>query len=287
MKEIEAFTVLHPDEHGHAPRTFYGSLREHKVRLQTFNDMGYNIFFTVNLTDGQGRRAENITKVRSVFADFDKGLPRDFILKPSLVVQSSPGKYQAYWSIDGWSTDFARWGRIERSLVKKLGADPNAADIARILRVPGMLNHKYAPAYRVNVTEFSPVTYNLDALATAFGEDTARPYVKPGVSVPADLPANEERSRRFGAWLSAVINSNGWPGQGARNGALYYWAAKGVCDFACDPGDVEELLTAAWNLHDRSGDDPRIEGIVRNAERSASGVKGSAYAEIEFEVSPE
>lgn len=285
IKNVDAFTLLHPmgpimgPAHG---RTFFGTFREHKARLLTYNDLGYNVFFTVNGTDGVGRRAENITRLRCVFADYDNGLPKQFALEPTLLVQSSKGRYQAYWNILGECTDFARWGRIERSLVENSGADRNAQDVARIFRVAGTLNHKYEPSYRTSVSSYSRLLYSLEALSTAFGEAQTH-RVAGGVDVPPDLPAPDERLRRWNGWLQTVVRSQGWPSAGNRNGALFAWAAKGVRDFGVDADDVTDTLQAVWDMYEDGGDS-RIEQLVQNAMRSASGVVGQAYAAPQIQL---
>ena len=85
-------------------RILHGTFAEHCSELVSLNKQGAGIFFAVNATDGRGRSGINITKIRAVFVDLD-GAPLDPIynapLEPHLIVQSSQGKYHAYWTIDG------------------------------------------------------------------------------------------------------------------------------------------------------------------------------------------
>ena len=85
-------------------RILHGTFDEHRIELLRLNQQGAGIFFTVNATDGRGRSGINITKIRAVFVDLD-GAPLDPIynapLEPHLIVQSSQGKYHAYWIIEG------------------------------------------------------------------------------------------------------------------------------------------------------------------------------------------
>lgn len=55
----------------------------------------------VNETDGNGRKAEDVRRVRAVWQEDDNGWEGDFPLSPSIVVQSSIGKYHRYWLVDG------------------------------------------------------------------------------------------------------------------------------------------------------------------------------------------
>ncbi len=280
---MEAFTLLHadPTQAGHG-RTLFGTLAQHKAALQTYNELGFNVFFTVNITDGRGRRRENITKTRSVFADYDAGLPKQWALEPSMLVCSSPGRYQAYWNVDGWPSDFARWARIERALVMGTGADANAQDLARIFRVPGFLNHKYEPPHKVSVIEWNVRAYNLVELAEAFGE--AEEPVGYAVTAPSEAawPAAAVRLKRWKAWLGAVLDKQGWPGPGQRNGTLFNYACMGVREFAVSEDDVVDTLEDLWWEHEQSGDG-RIEQLVQNALRSGRSAFGAAYAGAAFQ----
>ena len=57
----------------------HGTLDQHYEQLCRLNKAGAGIYITVNETDLKGRKAQNITRVRAVFADLD-GAP----LKPAL-----------------------------------------------------------------------------------------------------------------------------------------------------------------------------------------------------------
>lgn len=276
---MDAFTLLHADvRKPHHGRTLYGRLEELRPRLGAYNDLGYNVFWTVNPTDGAGRGASNIVEARWCWSDLDNGAPDTWPLIPSVLVESSPGRFQAYYKLEEPTRDFATWSRIERAVVKKTKGDANAQDLARILRVPGFKNHKRG-GFVVRVTLTTGHSYSLDKLREVFGEvDAPQRYAM--LEVPEELPSEAQRLKRFTGWMRKV----GRPGGGERNGWLYKVACKGVIDFALDPGDVETLLYQWWDEHDASGDDPRIEQIVRNASKSATGVRGSAYVAPTFEL---
>jgi len=130
--------------------------------------IGCGIFFTVNETDGQGRKLANIVRVRAVWAECDHGLPESWPLEPHAVVESSPGKYHVYWLVDGLSReDFA--GVMAR-LVRDWGSDPNAKDLARVLRLPGFWHLKDpAQPFQVRiVTLEESLPYSAAAILQAF-----------------------------------------------------------------------------------------------------------------------
>jgi hypothetical protein len=75
-------------------RTHNGSLDDYADRLVQLNEKGAGIFFAVNEMDGGGRKFENLKRLRAIWADLDGApLPKEWPLAPSLVVESSPGKF--------------------------------------------------------------------------------------------------------------------------------------------------------------------------------------------------
>ena len=72
--------------------------------LAGFNDQGAGVFYAFNATDGKGRQAHNIERVRAVLVDLD-GAPLAPVLaaklEPHIVMESSPGKWHAigWWTI--------------------------------------------------------------------------------------------------------------------------------------------------------------------------------------------
>ncbi len=70
----------------------------------------------------------------------DHGVPDDLPLEPSVTVMTSDGRFQCYWKTDDMSIE--NFDQIMTRLVEDFGADANAKDLARVLRVPGFKNHK-------------------------------------------------------------------------------------------------------------------------------------------------
>jgi len=130
---------------------FHG--KHHGQELMTLNRQGAGVFLTVNETDGKGRKRDNIVSIRALFVDLD-GAPlkpvRDFDLKPHLIVQSSPGKYHAYWfAVDIPPQSFSH---MQKGLASMFNGDPVVHDISRVMRVPGFYHNKNSRE-RVEVLE--------------------------------------------------------------------------------------------------------------------------------------
>ena len=114
--------------------------------LEDLNQAGYDIFVTINETDGKDIKGANVTRVRALFADFD-GSPLSNLdripLKPSFTVNTSPGKHHAYWLIDDCPLD--EFKPMQQKLAQILDSDPAVCDLGRIMRVPGFYHLKGDP----------------------------------------------------------------------------------------------------------------------------------------------
>ncbi|WP_139247892.1 DUF5906 domain-containing protein [Hyphomicrobium sp. CS1GBMeth3] len=144
--------AIHPNGQRET-RNLSGTLDNLRDELVRHNKEGYGIFVTVNETSKGRRKKEDVTRVRAVWADWDHGRPNGKLpLKPSMVVNTSPGKYQAYWLVAAEGDDdyeeplaFDEFDRIMRCIVSDWGGDKGAKDLARVLRVPGFYHTKGTP----------------------------------------------------------------------------------------------------------------------------------------------
>jgi hypothetical protein len=139
------------------------------------NANGANIYVAANpLRSGSRRRTkESIAEVRHLYIDIDADgearvaalLASDAVPAPTAVLSTSPNKYQVLWRVDGF--DFEQQEATLKLLAVTFGGDPACTDCNRVLRIPGFLNCKYSPAYRVAVEYLSdsvstPDNFRLD-----------------------------------------------------------------------------------------------------------------------------
>jgi hypothetical protein len=124
-------------------RTLHGSFAEHARRLSRLNEKGACVFVMANQGDGAGRKAENVTAIRSVFVDLD-GSPLEPVLAakipPSIIVESSSGRFHAYWLVRGMPTrDFSA---AQKKLAATFDGDVKVCDTPRLMRLPGFIHRK-------------------------------------------------------------------------------------------------------------------------------------------------
>lgn len=127
-------------------RILHGTLTQHADTLSDLNAKGAGVFVMVNEGDGKGRKCANVQKVRAVFVDLD-GSPLnpvlDAALAPHCIVESSRGRWHAYWLVAGVSLEAFKG--IQQALAARLGGDPKVCDLPRVMRMPGFFHRKGKP----------------------------------------------------------------------------------------------------------------------------------------------
>lgn len=126
------------------PQVFHGSIADCSSRLVTANRGGAGVFFMVNAGDGRGRRAENVTRVRAHFVDLDEpGIDPLFTAvetPPHIIVESSPGKWHAYWKTE--DAVLADFPGVQKLLAARFSGDLAVCDLPRVMRLPGFFHLK-------------------------------------------------------------------------------------------------------------------------------------------------
>ena len=138
------------------------------------NAHGANVYFSVNplLSDAKKRTKNAIAEARALYLDLDENGDRkmpaiqasDNVPPPSVVIRTSPGKYQILWRVHGFS--IPEQEAMLKTLAAVFGGDRACTDCARVLRLPGFFNRKYIPA--------CPVTLVSDGSQTIYSPDDFR-----------------------------------------------------------------------------------------------------------------
>jgi hypothetical protein len=161
----------------------------------------WNIYYSVTPRVRRSGTAADCGPALAAWADFDRELPPLLPLVPSLLINSSPGKHQMLWLLDSPCPDLARVEALNRAIVAVTGADRNACDRARVLRLPGYTNLKYTERPRARLlTCDGNVRYSLTDLEAAFPPPpAARPVLGTlqGHHIGGNAPS----------WLALVYNA--------------------------------------------------------------------------------
>lgn len=142
--------------------------------LERLNQLGAGVYLMINEGDGKGRNTKSVIRVRAVFADFDGAtLPANWPLPVSALVETSPGKYHAYWLTTDVPADRVTFARLQEGVAKAVGSKPDdVKDLPRVMRVPGFLHHKGEP-FTTRLLEAHPERrYTLLQIMEAFSITT-------------------------------------------------------------------------------------------------------------------
>lgn len=141
------------------------------------NQAGFDIYIGMNaLKDGAYNRTKrDIGEIRHVYLDLDYRGPEALkaiqnsqeVPKPNFVLDTSPGKHQVVWKVEGVTPQEAE--DLQQRIAHEFGADIAATDASRVLRLPGFANRKYDAECLVRVTKHSNKTYNLRDFKVASG----------------------------------------------------------------------------------------------------------------------
>jgi RepB DNA-primase from phage plasmid/AAA domain len=133
-----------------ATRAYFHELQRANTVASIY--LATNTFPSALIGSKTGRTQENVVEVRAVQADVDQNaaVTMDAIKsstsvpQPSIIVESSPGKFQGIWLVDGFQKDEAK--PLMQAMAAEFQTDSAVADIARVMRVPGFVNRKYEAA---------------------------------------------------------------------------------------------------------------------------------------------
>lgn len=181
--EAFAFRTL-----GAIDRNHTGTLDALAAKLTLANGKGDGVYVVVN---AGGHDTASITRVRAVFADCDTpGAPwPECPLDPHIIVESSPGKWHAYWLVDGLPLEM--FGPVQRAIAARFATDPSVIDLPRIMRLPGFMHTKGEPFQTRIIHESGAVPYSAAAILAEFPPAAATPPKAQAPAVHGMIPDGE------------------------------------------------------------------------------------------------
>lgn len=205
----------------------------------------------------------------TLFADLDECNPNELKLKPTVALESSPGRYVGYWFLDKPATE-----DLNRRLSYSIGADKSGWDFSQVLRFPGTINHKYDSRPVVKVLWNDGPRYKLDKL------DSTIPQIVNAVEYHGMSDAQkiyESYERDMPRAVRREL-TNPRPKHGKRSDVLW-WMTQELVEIGMSKDEVFVLLwDNAWNKHRnrRDGD----QQLRREIDKAVSGhVQGTKKKE--------
>ena len=133
-------------------------------RLNVLQGQGWHLYVCMSplVAGSTHRKKDRVAAIRSVYCEADengeavreemrKAVAAGEIPVPHYAIESSPGKFQFIWLVEGFTTT-AQQEQMNSSLQVRFKTDPASVDCVRVLRLPGFLNlkPKYGPDFPVS-----------------------------------------------------------------------------------------------------------------------------------------
>ena len=273
----------------------HGTIDQHFLTLKHRNIGGAGIFVTINRTDGKGRKSDNVASIRAVFVDLD-GEPivpvMQWALPPHIAVESSPGRYHAYWLVDETVT-LNEFSGLQKKLAKRFQGDQKVHDLPRVLRLPGFFHRKAGP-FRTRVKHLNATLprYSISELSTALADvsvaerSTAREVERPTRS---ETPAIEpDQAGNIQAAIDHLRNdADPAVAYQQGNNTTYAIATELRGRFGLSEETCFELMWEYFNPRcEPEWTEDELRTIIRNAYAYAQSPPGAESAEAEFAADP-
>lgn len=225
--EIDTFLLSHPSEH-------------------------YDIYFCPLPFLGK-RRAKNLVKpLNLLWSDIDEGNPNK--VKPTILWESSPGRLQGIWFLDGKKMHPEDASDLNKQLTYYIGADKGGWDLTQVLRVPGTKNHKYKSLPSVRMLEYDDEkVYNTRKLKKKFGT----PAPKAEEIITGDITFEQIFSRYKRQIPSKVkhLLLKKSATQGKRSDIIWYLENK-LSESGLSPQEIMTLIKhSVWNKYKGRADE--------------------------------
>lgn len=174
-----------------------------------------------------------------LWSDLDEADPRMLKFKPTVAIESSPGRYVGLWFTDDEVTE-----ELNRRMSYLVGADKSGWDLTQVLRVPGTINWKYQSQPKVRILWTDGPTYAVHDLErklpgdedddNASGEETDAAAVY------------KEYEKKLPHWVRREL-LNGKPVPGKRS-EMFWKLGQTLIECGLTTEDTFVLLKASpWN----------------------------------------
>jgi len=233
------------------------------------------IYFAPALFNAQSNQEQFVVGSKFLWCDMDGAAMPNWqsinLPVPSLIVESSPGRYHVYWRLKTTCTDIDKLKYFNRGIGVLIGADDSGWDAPQLLRIAPSKNHKTSADVDVNVIHSIDAAYTLSDFPQQLPQGQQRAQVNveelykdlPHLyDVLADLHFSSPQKRKNALGLCFV-----GPGQQADRSTSLVHLAHMVAEAGATNQHLIVLLREAdkrWGkFHTRSDGDSRLIEIVQ------------------------
>lgn len=140
--------------------------RANAIDLMLDRKSEYDVYYSSYLFKERSSSKQNVLPSRTIQADLDGADIHTLPVQPSVITKTSPGRYQAYWTISGQPCDLELLELLSKRITYAIdNADKTGWSLGHKMRVANTLNHKYLEGpYEVEVVSHEPRLYSVTEL---------------------------------------------------------------------------------------------------------------------------
>lgn len=229
----------------------YDSQIKGRVRdwLRQHNPKEMDVYFCPLPFRKPERLAKYVKPVNILWSDVDDGEPEK--LRPTVLWESSPGRYHALWFIkERMNAEDA--SQLNRSLTYYLGADKGGWDLSQVLRIPGTYNHKYKSKPRVKL-----IHWDTKELTAARVAQKVKHSVTPQVKIEDADAAQILKGYSLSKGVLSLLT--GPAEEGRRSDVIWYLENK-LNEVGMSPNEIIQVIKSSdWNKYaGRADEDHRL-----------------------------
>jgi hypothetical protein len=187
--------------------------KEFQAWLASQNGAGSDVFLGMNpiKDDATSRIKANIKDIRTVYLDLDRNAHESLqairnsseVPPPNFVLDTSPGKHQMVWKINGVTQDQSE--SLLRALASEFDGDPAATDSTRVLRLPGFSNRKLTEEFVVRAHHETDAVYTLRDFTIEGDSPEAARYSGDAHHSRNIVPGHKSQSERDWAYAKRAL----------------------------------------------------------------------------------
>ena len=158
-----------------------GTVADLLPAIKRENKTTWGAYFVVNSTGGKpGTNDSDVQHARALFIDVDgAACPEFFPVEPSAILRRSDGGgFHVYWFLNDTPedvADMAAWTAAQKTLIHYYKSDKTIHNPARLMRIPGTVNHKEKANGAVyELDKLTGERYDIDAVIMGHTSEDAR-----------------------------------------------------------------------------------------------------------------
>lgn len=173
----------------------HGTLAAHVKLFPSYSRDGIEPFLMAGAANGEGTADANVTHTWALSVDFDHGSPdllANPLVRPSLLIETSPGHFQAIWVLDE-PCSAADAKPVLKAMALRLGGDVAYAKVSQLIRLPGFEHVKRGTVAKLAEPPNLAKPYSLDFLKAAFDVEFINNCIRaamPRFNASLDIPKN-------------------------------------------------------------------------------------------------